>query len=41
MTPCPECTAGKHANCDGQTWDDERDEPGVCPCWVAGHEKED
>lgn len=39
MNPCPECAAGKCRNCDGQTWDHERDEPGVCPCWTK-HEKE-
>ena len=40
LDKCPECKAGKCRNCDGQTWDHERDQPGVCPCWV-GHEKEE
>lgn len=38
--PCPECRAGKCRNCDGTTWDDDRDERAVCPCWGAGHEEE-
>lgn len=38
--PCPECRALKCRNCDGRTWDVERDEPAVCPCW-AMHEKEE
>lgn len=36
-SPCPECRAGKHANCDGGAWDFERDEPCVCSCWEANH----
>jgi uncharacterized protein with PIN domain len=30
--PCPECQQGKHPNCDGTTWDYQKDEEGVCPC---------
>lgn len=29
---CPECRQGKHGNCDGTTWDTERDEEADCPC---------
>jgi hypothetical protein len=38
LEPCPECRVGKCGNCDGSTWDDVRDEPAPCPCWMAGHE---
>ena len=34
---CPECQVGKHANCDGTTWDHETDGPAFCVCWAAGH----
>ncbi len=34
---CPECTAGKHQNCEGQAWDNAADEPTDCACAVAGH----
>jgi hypothetical protein len=40
-TTCPECVAGKHVNCDGQAWDEDLDQPGICPCWVAHEPKED
>lgn len=33
--PCPECRAGKHGNCDSTTWDFDKDEGAVCPCWLA------
>lgn len=33
MNPvCPECLAGKHQNCDGTTWDFDRDEITLCAC---------
>lgn len=35
---CPECRAGKHANCDGAAWNTNTDSPGLCPCWMKGHE---
>lgn len=38
--PCPECRSGKCQNCDGQTWDVERDERAVCPCWTNHKPKE-
>jgi hypothetical protein len=38
VQPCPECRAGKHANCDGRSWDFVADEPAPCPCWDADHE---
>lgn len=34
---CPECAAGKCGNCNGDTWDDDLDQPAVCACWCAGH----
>lgn len=34
---CPECQAGKHDNCDGTTWDFEKDERAVCPCARIAH----
>lgn len=36
--PCPECRAGKCGNCDGSTWDVDRDEYADCPCATAGHD---
>lgn len=38
--PCPECAAGKHRNCGGDSWSNYLDEPKPCPCWLsdpAGH----
>lgn len=35
---CPECLQGKHDNCDGSTWDSALDQPGLCPCYKAGHQ---
>jgi hypothetical protein len=35
--PCPECQQGKCGNCTGDSWDDELDEPGLCPCAATGH----
>lgn len=29
---CPDCRAGKHDNCDGSSYDFERDRPAPCPC---------
>lgn len=29
---CPECAAGKHANCDGTAWDFINDVPDICRC---------
>lgn len=34
---CPECLQDKHGNCDGSTWDAALDQPGLCPCYKAGH----
>lgn len=36
--PCPECMQGKHANCDGFTWDERADAPTACPCEKRGHQ---
>lgn len=35
--PCPECTSGKHDNCDTTTWDELADAPTVCPCHAVSH----
>jgi hypothetical protein len=35
--PCPECAAGKHGNCDGNTWDNAKDDLAPCPCAKLGH----
>lgn len=37
VEPCPECSVGKHGNCDGRTLDHARDEIVPCPCRAAGH----
>lgn len=37
---CPECTQGKHVNCDGTAWCIETDFPCPCDCWAAGHNLE-
>jgi hypothetical protein len=29
---CPECSAGKHPNCQGEAWDTEADAPVPCTC---------
>lgn len=29
---CPECKAGKHGNCDGTAWDDDKDDFTTCGC---------
>lgn len=34
---CPECTQGKHANCDGTAWDDVNDVPVRCACEISNH----
>lgn len=34
---CPECKQGKHPNCTGGAWDDEKDKPAVCDCYAQGH----
>ena len=34
---CPECTQGKHGNCDGTAWDEARDEVALCHCTEEGH----
>lgn len=34
---CPECVAGKHQNCDGTAWDDERDDITECGCNLDWH----
>lgn len=38
IPPCPECWAGKHENCSGQSWDNDADEFTPCPCAERGHE---
>lgn len=35
---CPECRNGKHDNCQGDAWDNERDRPTICECWQWQHE---
>jgi hypothetical protein len=37
VTICPECWAGKHANCHGDAWDNENDRPAICACWTENH----
>lgn len=37
---CPECWAGKHANCDGKSWDATADDFAPCPCAQNGHQGE-
>jgi hypothetical protein len=37
--PCPDCAAGKHANCDGGAWNMAEDAPGLCHCYVNGHKE--
>lgn len=37
LSPCPECVAGKHQNCNGETWDETADRIGTCPCATQGH----
>lgn len=37
---CPECTQGKHGNCDGGAWDLDTDQPTACDCAASDH-KED
>ena len=34
---CPECAVGKCGNCNGDAWDNERDERVDCTCALAGH----
>lgn len=29
---CPECAQGKHRNCNGEAWDDVKDEVTTCDC---------
>lgn len=29
---CPDCKAGKHHNCDGIAWDDDKDDFTSCGC---------
>lgn len=33
---CPECIAGKCGNCNGDAWDDDKDEPMECLCAHGG-----
>lgn len=35
---CPECSAGKHGNCNGDAWDDTTDQPAACAC-ADNHEE--
>ena len=37
---CPECISGKHQNCDGTAWHNERDEVVDCDCARGEHEEE-
>lgn len=39
LAPCPECGAGKHANCDGTTWDAAADALTTCPCFAVTVER--
>jgi len=39
LPACPECAAGKHANCDGTTWDTATDALTSCPCFTATIER--
>lgn len=34
---CPDCTAGKHPNCDGTAWDHVTDAPTACTCTDGDH----
>lgn len=34
---CPECRAGKHQNCDGAAWDNDKDAPAPCACAALDH----
>lgn len=34
---CPECRAGKHANCTGQAYDADADAFVPCGCQEGGH----
>lgn len=34
---CPECSQGKHGNCDGTAWDNEADAPTACTCPDPSH----
>ncbi|CAA9385046.1 MAG: hypothetical protein AVDCRST_MAG75-1228 [uncultured Propionibacteriaceae bacterium] len=36
----PECVAGRHANCDGTTWDGNPDDVAPCACSCHTHEPE-
>lgn len=40
-TICPECAVGKHDNCNGLSWDNEKDSYTPCPCAVNDHKKDD
>jgi len=37
---CPECSQGKHANCDSTAWDIALDLPCACACWANDHKGE-
>lgn len=37
LRPCPECAAGKHDNCSGQTWSIVLNDYAPCPCHERGH----
>jgi hypothetical protein len=37
LPPCPECKAGKHGNCNGQTWNPKADAPDICPFGGTEH----
>jgi hypothetical protein len=37
LRDCPDCEQGKHANCGGDTWDNERDCFAPCPCALWEH----
>lgn len=38
VNPCPECTQGKHPNCDGTMWDNDKDELENCVCAQLDHQ---
>lgn len=39
LEACPECRAGKHDSCNGDTWNWGQDRAAPCPCATARHGK--
>ena len=37
MSTCGDCTSDRHDRCNGDTWDDDSNQPAVCDCWEHGH----